>query len=66
MARADRCLGIQSPCKGCADRYGNCHAVCERYKEYRAKVDAAREKRAEACFEATVTIERMDRHVRRK
>lgn len=28
------------PCKGCADRRAKCHAECQKYKAYRAALDA--------------------------
>lgn len=31
---------VKSNCYGCADRYVGCHANCESYKQYKAKVDA--------------------------
>lgn len=36
----------EMPCaKHCPGRSGTCHATCERYKAYRAKMDAEREER---------------------
>ena len=35
-----------NPCtKECPDRYGGCHAACERYRKYHAKKQAEREER---------------------
>lgn len=31
---------MNCPCKGCADRRAKCHAECQKYKEYRAALDA--------------------------
>lgn len=31
---------INAPCKDCPDRYPACSGRCERYKEYRAELDA--------------------------
>lgn len=36
-------MRIPSPCKECGDRMIGCHATCEGYKAYRAKVDAQKE-----------------------
>ena len=36
-------MKIYPPCKGCGDRELGCHATCEGYKAYRAKVDAQKE-----------------------
>ena len=30
---------IKAPCKGCEDRVLYCHATCEKYLEYRERVD---------------------------
>ena len=38
-------------CKDCDDRYPGCHDKCDRYAEYRKKVEKANK----ACAEATMT-----------
>ena len=41
----------QAPCKGCADRKPKCHAMCEKYKAWKAKVKECDEaKRKELAF----------------
>lgn len=35
-------------CKGCQERQVGCHITCERYKEYRAKIDKEKEARIQA------------------
>lgn len=30
---------ITPPCKGCEDRFVGCHSTCDRYKEYRVKIN---------------------------
>ena len=35
-------------CKGCQERQVGCHITCERYKEYRAKIDKEFEERTQA------------------
>lgn len=37
-----------SPCKDCPDREVGCHGGCEKYKEYRAALEAHKEQRAGA------------------
>ena len=34
-----------SGCKGCAERREGCHSGCERYKDFRKKLDEANERR---------------------
>ena len=34
---------IESPCHYCEDRVLHCHAHCDRYKEYRAKLEKLKE-----------------------
>lgn len=36
--------GVKGPCKGCDKRRPACHDSCPLYAEYRARVDAARER----------------------
>ena len=33
---------MKPPCKGCADRSVGCHGACERYKQYKAELAAAK------------------------
>ena len=37
-----------SPCKDCPDRTVGCHGGCEKYKDYRAALDAHKEQRSSA------------------
>ncbi len=40
---------IYSPCKGCEDRYAECHAHCEKWAEYEEKRNEMyKERRTEA------------------
>lgn len=39
---------IKAPCRDCETRAAGCHSTCERYKEYKSKVDTAREKKQQA------------------
>lgn len=32
----------QGPCRGCGDRTAECHATCEKYKDYRKKLEEYR------------------------
>ena len=41
-------IGIPAPCKDCPDRHEACHDTCERFKEYRKKIEQAKANRAEA------------------
>lgn len=41
--------GIESPCLLCEDREPACHDSCERYREYKAKVDEVKGRRNEAA-----------------
>lgn len=43
--------GIMPPCLGCPDRALACHDSCERFKEWKAAVDAIKEKRRKAKHE---------------
>lgn len=36
---------MTAPCHNCPDRAPGCHSVCEKYRAYRAEMDAAHEKR---------------------
>lgn len=40
-------MGIPSPCKECPDRHEACHDTCERFREFRRKLEEAKEKRLE-------------------
>lgn len=43
---------IKSPCKGCEDRWSECHSHCETYLEYeRKKFDLYKEIFKESTFE---------------
>ena len=33
---------MKPPCKGCEDRAVGCHGSCERYKQYKAELAAAK------------------------
>lgn len=33
---------MTAPCHHCPDRAPGCHSVCEKYRAYRAEMDAAR------------------------
>ena len=35
------------PCKGCKRRYTLCHSSCKEYKEWKAKIEAMKEKKIE-------------------
>lgn len=35
---------IKAPCAGCDDRHDGCHGTCERYKEYRVKLETEKTK----------------------
>ena len=36
---------INAPCKECSERHASCHSECEKYKEFRMKVDTDNAKR---------------------
>lgn len=36
-----------TPCHHCTERHEGCHGTCERYKEFRAKLDAENNERIE-------------------
>lgn len=38
-----RIAGNKCPCYKCDDRYPACHSYCEKYKEYRQKLDSINE-----------------------
>lgn len=40
--------GVRSPCQNCPDRHEACHDTCERFLEYRQKIEQAKANRAEA------------------
>lgn len=44
-------MGVKAkaPCKGCTDREVGCHAGCERYREFRAEIDARPRPRHDAA-----------------
>lgn len=33
---------MKPPCKDCKDRHVGCHGDCERYKQYKAELEAAK------------------------
>lgn len=35
----------KTPCKDCENRHAECHPECEAYKEFKARMDAIRDKR---------------------
>ena len=35
------------PCKGCTERYTACHGKCEKYKDWKARLDELNNKRKE-------------------
>lgn len=35
-------IHIASPCKDCEERHIGCHSECERYADYRKRIDAQR------------------------
>jgi hypothetical protein len=39
---------ILSPCKGCTERHEACWSNCEKYDEYRAKMDAEKQAKKDA------------------
>ena len=58
---------MQTPCKDCYDRYENCHAECEKYKEWRSELDSIREKIIDAKIKnAELTRRRNDAIRKRK
>ena len=59
---------MTAPCHHCPDRAPGCHSVCEKYRAYRAEMDAAHEKRVrEAAVndEGAVRGDKIRRDVRR-
>ena len=44
--------GIKAPCKNCPDRELGCHGKCEKYQEYRTKVNEYNKKKHDAEFKA--------------
>ena len=36
---------LKPPCLSCSDRAEGCHAICERYKAFRAEWDSRRDRR---------------------
>jgi len=36
---------LQSPCRDCPERFLGCHSVCERYRAYKAELEAIYEER---------------------
>ena len=64
---------ILSPCKGCPDRYPACSDYCDKYKEFRRKLDdmkarVAAEKAAEhGCYRIAAGFTRgIERERKRK
>ena len=59
------------PCKGCDDRYIGCHGKCDKYKEYRDKLDATKAVRIKnicdetALYRAKVAGMRRMQHLRK-
>lgn len=38
-------MSLVNSCRDCADRKVGCHSTCEKYKQFRAKLDEINEKR---------------------
>ena len=51
---------MQTPCKDCYDRYENCHAECEKYKEWRSELDSIREKIIDAKKRQKIILKAVD------
>ena len=47
MSRPDPVTREISPCKGCSDRYTACHDKCEKYKEWKSRLDEVNKRRKE-------------------
>ena len=39
MKGRNNLMNIKGPCRDCQDRTQNCHSECERYNQYRDKLD---------------------------
>ena len=42
--------GINSPCYNCPDRYVGCHGKCDKYKQFKIKLEEFNEKQKNARF----------------
>ena len=40
--------GVMSPCQNCPDRHEACHDFCEKFAEYKSKVQEAKDRRRDA------------------
>lgn len=49
-------LNILSPCKDCTDRVLHCHSSCDKYREYKAKLDQLRSERSAIMSEIEFAV----------
>lgn len=56
----------RAPCMGCEDRTAGCHATCERFRTYRAHIDAQRERRSHDAEERDMVIREVQRTKKRR
>lgn len=45
--RLDSPIRDAPPCKGCEERYPGCHSKCEKYKEWKSRLDEVNKRRKE-------------------
>lgn len=59
-------MATDSPCKDCSERSYNCHSSCERYRQYKDKLEETRAKinayNAEVAFGKSVKRRVAKRH----
>lgn len=51
-----------TPCMGCGDRFVGCHDRCERYAQYRAKMDAQIEIRKREIEILAYAVDRLKKY----
>lgn len=54
---------MTAPCKDCDKRHSGCHSQCEKYRDWRKKMDDAMEKRQKAREAEPVLCRKVMRQV---
>lgn len=57
---------VMSPCKDCTNRDFLCHSDCTSYKEYKGKIQAIKEGRANFLKERSIVVESVQRQIKHK
>lgn len=54
-------MSISNPCKDCEDRELGCHSQCDKYSEFKSKIEEIKEERIKQNFIDDYRITRVER-----